>query len=532
MFDFILKGGFIVDGTGAPGYIADIGLKEGMITAIGDLSDAECAELIDVSNKYVAPGFIDAHSHSDLSVFMRWRAENILEQGITTEIAGNCGVSISPMLPYDFGAIPFEIAPDASERLGKTDGSTRAVMAEIESGPLSANIAYYIGHGAIRGKVLGYQNRKPDKAEMDAMKALLREGMESGALGLSTGLIYPPGSYSDTDEIIELCKVCADYGGLYATHLRNEGNRVVESVKEAIRIGAEAGVRVIISHHKIAGMHNEGLSRRTLKLAQDARDNGQEVYFDQYPYDGGATSLLSALPPRFAAEGMDVLIQKLKDPGVRAEIKALLSQNSSEFENMIYASGPDGIYVSGLTSDSELNGKTLSEIAAIKEKDIYDTLFSILSENRKASAIYRMTCQWDIDNILKCPYTMIGTDSAQAQSLSAVFTQHPRGVGTFPKIIGQYCRDKKLFGIEECIRKMTGLPASAIGLATKGSIAVGKDADIVVFDFDKIDGKSTYGKLVPNEGIDLVFVSGRISVKNGKRTATQAGKLLRRRDDA
>jgi len=528
VYDIIIKDGTIIDGTGAPRYNADVGIKDGKITAIGKLDGKESAKVIDAAGKCVTPGFIDYHSHSDLTVLMRWDASNVLEQGITTEIAGHCGLSVSPLMPSDFSAVPVTVAPDASERLKKTDGSTKAVMAEIESQPLPVNIAYYIGQGTIRGKVMGYQNRKATESELNEMKKMLRESMEAGALGMSTGLIYPPGSYTETKEIIELCKVVKEYGGHYTTHMRSEGNRVVEAVKEALRIGKESGVPVIISHHKIAGKHNEGKSKETLALANEARKNGQKVYFDQYPYDGGATSLLSAIPPKYATDGMDALIEKLKNPKIRKEIAEILKQNSDDFENLIYSSTPEGVILGEITSEPELNGLTLAEAAKRKNKDVYETMFDIICENRECGAIYRMICQWDLENIMKGPYTMGGTDSAQVSREEIVADSHPRGLATFPKIIGQYCRDKSFFTLEECIRKLCGLPAEVSRFTEKGKIAVGKDADIVVFDFNTIDGKSDYGKLVPNNGIDYVFVNGQIAVENGKRTSVCAGKLLRR----
>ena len=527
MYDVILKNGTVVDGTGAPRYTADVAIKEGKIVEIGQLGDATADKVIDASGKCITPGFIDYHSHSDISVLMRTDASNMLEQGITTEIAGHCGLSASPFLSTDFAAVAYAIEPDALERLNKTDGSTKVVMEEIERKSLPTNIAYYIGQGAVRGKVMGYESRTPTESEMDQMKALVREGMEAGALGLSTGLIYPPGNYTTTEEIIELGKVAAEYGGHYTTHMRSEGNGVVASVKEALRIGKECGIPVIISHHKIAGKHNEGKSKDTLALAQEARANGQKVYFDQYPFDGGATSLLSAMPPKYATEGMDALMEKLKDPAIRKEIEEVLKQNSDDFENLIYSSTPEGVIVGGLDDEPELNGLTLAEIAVKKGKDVYETLFDILTQNRNVGAIYRMICTWDIENIMKDPYTMGGSDSAQMPK-EKLLLMHPRGLATFPKIIGEYCRDKALFSLEECIRKLCHLPAEVSGFNDKGHIAVGKDADIVVFDFEKISGKSSYNNFVPNEGIDYVLVNGQIAVESGKNTGVRAGKLLRR----
>ena len=526
MFDFIIKGGTIVDGTGAPRYNADVGIKDGEISAIGQLENESCNEVIDAKGKIVAPGFIDYHSHSDLTLLMRYGARNMLEQGITTEIAGHCGHSISPLLPSDFSAIPIKMKENAQKRLNKTDGSTKAVMAEIESRPLATNFAYYLGHGVIRGKVKGFQPGKPTAEEMEQMKAYVREGMENGAMGLSTGLIYPPGSYADTEEIIELCKVVAEFGGHYATHMRSEGNKVVESVKEALRVGKECGIPVIISHKKIVGHHNSGKSKETLALAEEARKNGQKVYFDQYPYDGGATSLFSALPPQYASKGIDNLIESLKDKNIRAEITSLITKDSNDFENLIFMSTPEGVIVGGIESEPELNGMTLAQIAQKKNADVYDTLFDLLTENREIMAIYRMICPWDIENIMKDPYTMGGTDCAQASDEDLVNT-HPRFVGTFPKIIGTYCRDKSLFSLEECIRKLSGLPAQVSGFTQKGSISEGKDADIVVFDFDTIDGKSAYGSIVPNDGIKYVLVNGAVALVDGKVTGAHNGRLMR-----
>ena len=526
MLDLILKNGTVVDGTGAPRFTADVGVKDGRITAVGKLDGEQAAQVIDVTGLCVSSGFIDWHSHSDLAVLANLDAANILEQGITFEITGHCGVSLEPYIDPKFSAVGPFITPEQQKNIQEKGGTSKAVFEEIAKQELPTNMAFYMGHGNIRGNVMGYDNRKPTEEELEKMKALVREGMEAGALGLTTGLIYPPGSFSQPEEIEALCAVTAEYpGASYTSHMRSEGNGVIESVKETIHVAETCGIPVVISHHKIAGRHNEGKSKETLRLIEEANQRGLRVGLDQYPYDGGSTSLLSAMPPKYASQGLDKLVEMLHDPAVRAEIRVQLMNDSNEYENLIYGSTPAGVLISS-PSHPELTGKSVAEIAEMQDKDPYEVIFDLLCEDgADVGAIYRMICPWDIENIMKYPRTMVGIDGCHQATKEK--TGHPRTVATYPYILGTFVREKGVLTLEQAIRKMTGLAAEMVGFDQKGTVQPGKDADLVVFDADTIAGPARYGQAdLDNIGIRYVFVNGVMAVRDGKCTGARAGKML------
>ena len=526
MLDLILKNGTVVDGTGKPRFKADVGVKDGVITAVGDLSGQDAKEVLDVDGLCVSSGFIDWHSHSDLAVLADLDAANILEQGITFEITGHCGVSLEPYIDPKFSAVGPYISEQQQKNILAKGGTSKAVSEEIAKQKLPTNMAFYMGHGNIRGNVMGYDNRKPTDEELEKMKALVREGMEAGAMGLSTGLIYPPGSYSQPEEIEALCSVVAEYpGSSYTSHIRNESNKVIESVKETIHVAETCGIPVVVSHHKIAGRHNEGKSKETLRLIEEANQRGLKVGLDQYPYDGGSTSLLSSLPPKYASQGLVKLVEMLHDPAIRAEIREQLANDTDEYENLIYGSTPAGVIVSS-PSHPELTGKTVAEIAEMQNKDPYEVIFDLLCDDgADVGAIYRMICPWDIENIMKYPRTMVGIDGSHEAEKSKM--GHPRGVATYPRILGTFVREKGLLTLEQAIRKMTGLAAEMGGFTNKGTVEAGKDADFVVFDADTIAGPADYGSAdLDNIGIKYVFVNGVMAVKDGKCTGARGGKMI------
>jgi N-acyl-D-amino-acid deacylase len=362
---------------------------------------------------------------------------------------------------------------------------------------------------------------------MSEMKSLVQEGMEAGALGLSTGLIYPPGIYTSREEIESLCKVVADFQGSYTSHMRSEGDNVVEAVHETLDLGKTCGIPVTISHHKVVGALNEGKSGQTLALVDEAVNNGQIVFVDQYPYEGAGASLLMVIPPMFATEGPAVLLNKLKDPTFRNQLSGVLAKPGKGYTNLLYETTPERLLICGLNSHPELDGLSLHMISQKLGKDLYETLFDILCENSEAQAIFLSNCLSDMEAIMRHPLTMPGIDGMQSENKNP--QDHPRVNATFPKIIGTYCRDYGFFPLEECIRKMTSLPARACNFRSKGILLEGKDADITIFDYDRINGPATYGKAdLPNEGIEYVIVNGIIAVENGKITKQRAGKFLRR----
>lgn len=525
MKDLLIQHAVIVDGSGAERYAADILVHDGRIARIGDI-DEPARETINARGLIVSPGFIDWHSHSDFTALLGGAAKNILEQGITLEVAGQCGTSAAPL--DDRGAIRPFMSDAQREAIESAPCQFAAFLREVRELPPPTNMAFFVGHGNLRAAVCGYEDRDPTAAELDRMKELLRSAMESGALGFTSGLIYPPGSYAKPWELTELARTAAGYeGAMYATHIRSEGDDVVRAVQEALTLGRDAGIPVTISHHKVGGADNRGKSVETLRLIDAARAAGQRVYLDQYPYAAGATSLISALPPRYAAKGIPAFLKQLEQRSVRDEITALLRKPGVGFENMIYGSGLDGVIIAGelLTKES---GMTLAQLGKARGQDPYDAMYDLLIESGgEVEAVFKLISPWDVENIMRYPHTMTGTDAFQFDGPRKHV--HPRILATFPKKIGEYCRDKGFFTLEECIRRMTGLPAQCAGFRKKGLIREGMDADIVIFDFDTISGRADHGRGdIPNEGIEYVFVNGVKALEKGKVTGKKGGKVLLR----
>lgn len=526
MLDIIIKNGTIVDGTGEKRFKADIGIKEDKIMFVGDCNQ-EANEVIDADGLIVSPGFIDYHSHSDMNLLIDGRAMNMLLQGVTTEISGHCGMTLFPAVEDIFSFLKPYMSDEQYNKSFEMSQTLNDFINEINKKELGTNCAFYIGHGSVRAKVMGYENRKPTEDELNKMKSIVREAMEAGAVGLTTGLIYPPGVYANEDEIVELCKVVAEFGGSYATHMRSEGNWLLESMKEAIRIGERSGVPVVISHHKVAGKHNWGNSIKSLKLIEEANAKGIKVRADQYPYPAGATDLLSALPPKYAVDGPAAYVEKLKDKKVREDIKSILASDKADFENLIYGSGLDGVLIIGANKIKEVIGKTIAQLAKEQNKDPYDVIFDLLIEDEGGiGCAYFMMGNEDIERIMAHPLVMGGCDASH--SFEDFPAGHPRYTGTFVKILSEYVRDKNICELEEAIRKLSNMPAEMARLETKGLIKENYDADIVIFDYNKLKANSDFTKpSAPNEGIKYVIVNGEITVNNDNITGKFNGKVLR-----
>lgn len=526
MYDLIIKNGTVVDGAGSPRYNADIAVTDGKIVAIKNAIsvETETTMVIDAKGLVIAPGFIDNHSHSDLLVLCDNSGYNMLEQGITTEITGMCGLGLAPaspgLLKYVGGEAIYKERTDLIMSL-LDHASLFNTIGKMDTG---TNIVFNVAHGAIRIAVMGFENRKPTDSEMSKMKELVREGMDSGAIGLSTGLIYPPGVYTLEDEIVELCKVVVEYGGRYYTHIRNESHNVIEAVKEAIRIGEKAGIPVIISHHKIAAKDNWGASLETLRLIDEANSKGIEVSADMYPYNAGATYLKTALPPKYSTQGTEVLVEMLKDKSIRQEVREGILGDRTSFENLVLNCGFENIRVI-MSGYPNAEGKTIAQYAAEIGADPFDVMFDVIIKSEgNAFGVFTMMSDEDIERIMVHPSVMYGTDGmVVTKGLSSV----PRAYGTFPRILGRYVREKKLLPLEEAVRKMTSLPASKAGLLEKGLIKPGFDADLVIFNPETIIDRSELNNIAAkNEGIAYVLVNGRIAVKDNAVTGIKAGRVI------
>ncbi|MBS7620387.1 amidohydrolase family protein [Candidatus Bathyarchaeota archaeon] len=536
-YDLIIKNGRIVDGAGNPWYRGDVAIAEGKIKDIEDLSGVRGDVVINAQNKIVAPGFIDAHSHADYFTLVFPQLESTVMQGITTVITGQCGGSLAPIDPK----MRSEMEKRASSSLPPgiefriTWETFDEYLKEEEKLRLGVNVAHLVGHGTIRAAAMGFEARDPTPNELKTMKKLTAEAMEAGAFGVSSGLIYPPGIFAKTEELIEVAKVASQYGGVYASHIRGEGVNLLKSVEEAIRIGEEACLPVQISHHKAAHKLVWGKSVETLKLMEEARSRGIDVTFDQYPYRAGATSLMTLLPPWAHDGGVEKMLERLRDPDQVAKMREDIEKGIQGWENFAGELGWESIYVSSVKSEANkgLEGKNLKQIREIRgDPDEFTSLVKILIEEEGSAwmIVFSMD-EEDIRRIMKHPLQMVGTDSLSASPTGPMSfgKPHPRYYGTYPRILGTYVREGVLW-VEEAVRKMTSMPAQRFGLMDRGLIRPGMNADITVFDPETVKDRATFDN--PHqfpEGIDYVIVNGIVTVDKGIFTNNLAGKTIRKR---
>ena len=521
MYDLLIKNAKVVDGTSAPWYIADVAVVAGKIVKIGKIT-GEAAETVDAEGHVLAPGFIDIHSHSDANVLKYRENESRILQGITTEIGGDCGISPMPIDPEKISLVRnFGEIKDFDWR------DAAGFFDRVEKSGISANFGMMVGHGAIRLAAMPFEDRAPTEAELEKMRKLTAESMEQGCFGMSSGLIYPPGSFAQNDELIELAKVVASYGGLYKTHMRWEGDNVIQSVEESVEVAEKTGIAVQVDHHKVTGRKNwQYKSRATIALIARAREMGLDVTADQYPYCASATTMTTQLP-RWAHEGgTPELVKRLKDPATRQKIDEYIRENAKKNLRTW-----DSLFVSSVKSPENawVKGKHLQEIAEAQGKDPINAMLDLLTqEEGSVGQISFGMCEEDVEFIMAQPFVMIGSDGG-AHPIATKDIPHPRAFGTFPRVISKYCRDRKLFSLETAINKMTGMPAARLNLADRGLIKAGMWADLVLFDFDKINDTPTFVKPnVPCEGILRVYVNGVLTAQNGTHTGAVSGKVLRR----
>jgi len=515
MYDLIIKNGKILDGTGSPVFRADIAIKDGKIARIGrGLTDA--AQVIDASGLTVTPGFIDSHSHSDSSILTESTQREKIEQGITTSIGGQCGSSPAP-LPR--GTTAKDARPLGSYGLNTDICRTMGTFLDIAKDvPLGASIATFAGHSAIRKAVMGIENRAPSAEELEQMKALLRDAIEHGAIGISFGLIYTPSCSAQTDELIALAKVAAEYNGMIAAHIRNEGDTLLEAVREFITVVRESGVRGVISHHKSAHFTNWGKVSHSLRMIEEANAEGLEIYCDVYPYTASSTSLSATFVPlELRAEGV---VKVLSDPEKRAQIRTIMSKK--------YTDNLNWVLVTSCAGFPQYNGLRIPEIAAIRGTDCWDTVFDIVRDSgNSCQGCFFTMCEKDMETVMAYPRAMICTDSGVAGG-KTVF--HPRLRATFPRVLGRYVRERGVTTLPEMIRKITSMPAAVYGLSSKGLLREGFDADICIFDADKIIDRADFTDCTAKaEGLNYVLVAGEVVVEDAVFNGKRNGKVLLRR---
>ena len=498
-YDIIISNGRVIDGSGNPWYEADVAINGERIVRIGDLSSDTGSQVIDANGLIVAPGFIDPHTHALRGILDVPNAESALLQGVTTLTEGNDGTS------------PFPVDEHYQTILDKQ---------------ISPNWGIFVGHGTIRSQIIGAEDRDPTRDELEQMKDMVQQAMQHGALGLSTGLFYVPGSFASTEEVIELSKVAAKHGGIYISHMREEAAQLIDSVNETIRIGEESGIPVQMTHHKVIGVENWGSSVESLRLVDQARERGIDITIDQYPYTASQTGI-NALIPQWAQEGGRVrMLERIESPETRAAIK------NEVVLKILYDRGggdPKNIFISRNTWDPSMTGKNLAELTVEAgmnptPENASEVVFEIL-KGGGATAVYHANNTDVVDRIMQHPVTAIGSDGPVG--IFGEGTPHPRQYGTFARVLGHYVRERAVLTLEDAVRKMSSQTARRLGIHNRGLLTEGYYADIAIFDADEIIDKATFEE--PHQyaiGIKFVLVNGQVVVEQGRHTGRRPGKII------
>lgn len=518
MYDVVFKSARVLDGTGAPWFVADVAVQNGAIVKIGAV-EGESRVVVNASGKYLTPGFIDAHSHSDLPLAVNPTADSKVLQGVTMEVIGQCGSSGAPR---NCGLR--QLSPEAEDEA--TEDSPEwtdmaSYMKVLDDQGVSLNVAPLVGHGTVRRQVMGVDNRTPDAKEMSLMKKLVDDAMEQGAFGMSSGLIYVPGRYSGTDEVIELAKVVSKHRGSYFTHMRNEGANLLEALKEAIDIGFAADIPVQISHFKVMGEANWGMVKDAVAMVEKAREDGLDITADQYPYIASSTGLGSPVPVSAWRGGKGS--ELLEDPAERRKILDSLKARAN-WDKIVVASLDNA-------DDQEFIGKSIEEVARLQGTSAEEAAFGLLQRNGGVVSIVNFAMsEDDVRMVMRQPWVMAGSDGRAYNIDTAKGQPHPRSYGTFPRILGRYVREHKVLRLEEAVRKMTSLPAWRLGLQDRGILREGMRADAVLFDAATVIDNATFA--APHQyptGIQWVLVNGVPVVRDGKHTGARPGVVLRRK---
>jgi N-acyl-D-amino-acid deacylase len=500
-FDLVIRNGRIVDGTGSPWYLGDVAVRNDTIVRIAPRIDAPAAKVIDARGQVVAPGFIDIHTHARRGILEVPTAANYVRQGVTTLMEGPDGSSPLPIKPF---------------------------LDSIAAKHVTPNFGTFVGQGSIRDQVLGPVNRKATAAEIETMRGLVRQGMEDGAFGLSSGLFYVPGAFTPTAEVIELAKVAGRMGGIYISHMRDETAGVVDSVRETIEIGEKGGLPTQVTHHKIIGKANWGRSTETLKLIDEARARGVDATIDQYPYTASSTSIQAALMPAYALEGgRQAVLTRLATPSMRNELKKETSRIIAEERG---GGDPNNVQLARCDWDHSLDGKRLGDVTKGRGLEptidnAAETVFWIV-EKGGCSGIFHAIGEEDLQKILRHPATMIASDGEVP--IFGQASPHPRSYGTFVRVLGRYVRELKTITLEDAVRKMSSFPAQRIGLYDRGVLREGMKADIAIFDPATVRDTATFEK--PHayaEGVTCVIVNGQVAFENGAMTEARPGRILR-----
>jgi len=527
-FDVIIKGGTVYDGSGRRPVKADVGIRGDRIAAVGNLSRANAATIVDATGLAVAPGFINMLAHSESSLIVDPRSLSEIKQGVTTQIFGE--LSMGPLndemkrrLRDQQGDVKFDI-----------EWTTLAeYLKYLEKRGIPQNVASFIGAATIREYVIGLEDKPPTAAQLDQMRELVRREMEAGALGITTALIYPPAFFAKTEELIELCKVAAKYKGKYTTHMRSEGNQLLEAVQETIRISREAGLPAEIYHLKASGQPNWSKMDQVISMIEKARRQGVQITADMYTYPAGGTGLDASMPPWVFDGGRDAAYKRLQDPATRKKIADAIRTPTDEWENLyLLAGSPDRILLAGFRTEKlkPLTGKTLAEVARLRGEDPVETIMNLVLEDRsRIGTIYFLMSEDNIKKQIRQPWVSFGSDAASIAPEGNFLKSaaHPRAYGNFARLLGKYVREEKVISLAEAVRRLSGLPATNLGLDQRGFLKPGMFADVVVFDPQTIADRATFEN--PHQlavGVKDVFVNGVQVLKDGEHTGAKPGKAL------
>ena len=498
-YDLLITHGKIFDGAGNPWFYGDLAVRADQIVAIGNLNGAHAATRIDAAGMSVAPGFIDIHSHGRRGIFEVPTAENYLREGVTTIIEGPDGSSAVPLGPF---------------------------LSKIAHTPISINFASFVGHGSIREKVMGLVNRRATRQEIEQMRKLAEQAMLDGAVGLSTGLFYVPGNYADTEEVIEIAKAVGRMGGFHESHMRDEGEHILDSVRETIRIGEEGGLPTQITHHKVIGAANWGKSVETLQLVEQARARGVDVSIDQYPYTASSTGIAALFPQWSLEGGHKAIVERLSAADARSRIKSEIVNN---IQNGRGGGDPKNVVIVNCDFDGRLAGKSLADLTRsrgveVTNENAAETAIS-LEQRGSCTAVYHAIDEGDVERIMQSPYTMIASDGDIPVFGRAA--PHPRSYGTFARVLGVYVREKKILTLQDAIRRMSSLPAERLKFGDRGLLRPGMKADIVIFDPQTVTDRATYDRPHQySEGVRDVIVNGKLVLRNGQVTDQRPGRVL------
>ncbi|MGM9535917.1 MAG: amidohydrolase family protein [Intestinibacter sp.] len=538
MLDIKIINGIIVDGSGKEAYKADLGIIGDKIAKIGDLSSEDAKTIIDAKGQIVSPGFIDMHTHSDMSLVYDRNACSRIRSGVTTDVIGNCGIGVAPVkeenrqLLLDY--LGTRIVGSMPVKLELPWDSYESYVKYMEENPPAVNVAPLLAQGPIRIYEMGFSKEEPTDKELENMVSLADECMQEGPLGMTSGLVYLPGEYTTQNELVELCKKVAKYDGFYATHMRNEGDEIFEAMDEAIDVAKKSGVRLHISHLKCLGYKNFGQTDKLFAKINKAREEGVQMSFDVYPYNAGMTSLSALLPPWMFEGGVEKMVERLTNEKNRKQIIHDIENGLPGWQNFGgNLRSWDDVTIVSVTKDEDswMEGMKLTEIAAKWDKDVYNTMFDILhKENGRVQITVVLMDEKDVETILCHPDSMVGSDSMSlaTEGLLAKTSTHPRAFGTQAKVLGEFVREKKCFSLEEGVKKLTYNIANILKLEDRGLIKEGNFADIVIFNPDTIKDMATYKdpKQYP-VGIDTVLVNGVVAFKDGEQLDVLPGRFLK-----